>query len=224
MKTQIITGTQSLEARDNLSLSQPDVVAGVRNQNPSITFNKGYMSEFEGGRRILSVLAQRALRDYYESQGHEFSDGIPANDDDITQPGDHVRVVRDAMIVCDRLSHSQRGAVQDRIRDLLEQILTEGKTKANEGIFDTYDDQTDLKRDKAIANLAEVGLLYSLLFRQCPIGEASKDVLNRPNKAKTISEVLAIRFSQVFKLVSEPEITHADPGKNSEKTSSQISA
>jgi len=178
-------------------------VAGIKAQFPAITFSKTVLSEFESGRRNLTSLVQRALRDYFEAQGHEFSD-VPdaANEAQPPQAGEQVRVVRDAVVVCDRLSHSERGALQDRIGGLLQELQSDGKTKATEGFIDPYDDETDLKRDQSIAKFAEVGLLYSILFRQCPIGAPSEVILKNPRAAKNIAEVLAVHFSQTFKLIT----------------------
>lgn len=201
MKTAVLTPAQSIEARENLNLQQPAVVSGVKSQHPEITFTKTYLSEFESGSRNLPVKTLAALRDYYEAEGHEFADMPEAAND--AQPGDQVRVVRDAVVVSDRLTHSQRGAIQDRVRDLLDGLQEGLRKKAACGIFDPYDDETELARDRAIAVFGEIGVLYAMLFDNCPLNAPSEAILKAPRKAETISDVLSIRFSEAFKLISD---------------------
>ena len=74
MKTVILTPAQSIEARENLSLQQPIVVSGIKSQYPGITFTKTYLSEFESGSRNLPAKTLRCLRDFYEAEGHVFTD------------------------------------------------------------------------------------------------------------------------------------------------------
>lgn len=211
MKTVTLSPAQSVEARENLNLQQPAVVSGVKAQYPDITFAKTYLSEFESGSRNLPPKTLRCLRDFYEAQGHTFSDMPEAAND--PQPGDAVRVVRDAVVVCHRLTHSQRGAIQDRIRELQSGLQGDVRQKAGGGVFDLYDDETDLARDKAIAVLAEVGVLYAALFDNCPFKSPSESLLNAPREAETISDVLSIRFAEALKLISDAdEKTRGDNG------------
>lgn len=212
MKAAILTPAQSIEARENLNLQQPIVVSGIKSQYPDITFTKTYLSEFESGSRNLPPKTLRCLRDYYEEQGHEFAD-IPETAND-PQPGDQVRVVRDALIVCDRLTHFQRGAIQDRVRDLLLGLQGDLRQKAQEGlIFSLYSEETEEARDKAIAVLAEIGVLYATLFDNCPFKAPSEAILKAPGKAETISDVLSIRFADALKLISDTnQNTRGDNG------------
>lgn len=203
MKTAILTPAQSIEARENLNLQQPIVVSGIKSQYPDITFTKTYLSEFESGSRNLPPKTLRCLRDYYEEQGHEFVDQVGAVNE--PQPGDQVRVVRDAMVVNDRLTHSQCGTIQDRVRDLLAELQSDLHQKAGSGVFDLYDDETDLARDKAIVVLAEVGVLYATLFGNCPVKTPSEALLDAPRKAETISDVLSIRFAEALKLTFDTQ-------------------
>lgn len=203
MKTAILTPAQSIEARENLNLQQPVVVSGIKSQYPDITFTKTYLSEFESGSRNLPTKTLRALRDYYETEGHEFSDMPEAAND--PQPGEQVRVVRDAVVVSDRLTHSQRGAIQDRVRGLLAGLQESLRKKAAEGIIDPYDDETDLARDRAIAVFGEIGVLYTVLFNNCPLNAPSEAILNSPRKAETISDVLSIRFAEALKFISDTD-------------------
>lgn len=204
MKTAILTPAQSVEARENLNLQQPIVVSGIKAQFPEITFTKTYLSEFESGARNLPPKALRCLRDFYEEQGHEFTDQ-PDEASDLL-PGESVRVVRDAVILCDRLSHKQRGAIQDRIRDLMAGLQNDLRKKAGGGIFDLYDDETDSARDKAIPILAEVGVLYATLFDNCSFKAPSEALLKAPREAKTISDVLSLRFSEALSLASDSDL------------------
>lgn len=162
-----------------------------------------YLSEFRNGDRRLRPEQLAKLLDYFQSKGVEFT-GTPdaAND---PQPGEAVRVVRDAVIVCDRLTYSQRGAIQDRVRDLLAGLQGDLRKKAVEGFRDPYDDATDMARDKAIVVLAEVGVLYATLFDNCPFKTPSEALLNAPREAKTISDVLSLRFSEALKLISDTD-------------------
>lgn len=203
MKTAILTPAQSIEARENLNLQQPIVVSGIKSQYPDITFTKTYLSEFESGSRNLPLKTLRAMRDFYETQGHEFDDSQEAAND--PQAGDQVRVVRDAVVVSDRLTHSQRGAIQDRVRELLAGLQDGLRKKTAEGIIDPYDDETDLARDRAIAVFGEIGVLYTLLFGNCPLNAPSEAILKAPRKAKIISDVLSIRFAEAFKLASDDQ-------------------
>lgn len=104
--------------------------------------------------------------------------------------------------MCDRLTHSQRGEIQDRLRNLLVELQSDIRQKAGSGVFDMYDDATDLARDKAITVLAEVGVLYAALFGNCLFKTPSKALLNAPREAKTISDVLSIRFAEAHKFIS----------------------
>lgn len=113
--------------------------------------------------------------------------------------------MRDAVVLCDRLTYSQRGALQDRIRDLLAGLKNDLRKKAAEGLFELYDDETDLARDKAITALAEVGVLYATLFGNCLFKAPSEAILNAPSKAETISDVLSIRFAEALKLISDSD-------------------
>lgn len=211
MKTAILTPAQSVEARENLNLQQPVVVSGIKAEHPGITFTKTYLSEFESGSRNLPLKTLRAMRDFYEAQGHEFDDSQEAAND--PQAGEQVRVVRDAVVVSDRLTHSQRGAIQDRARDLLAGLQESLRKKAAEGIIDPYDDETDLARDRAIAVFGEIGVLYTMLFDNCPLNAPSEAILKAPRKAKNISDVLSIRFAEAFKLISETnQNTRGDNG------------
>lgn len=208
MKSVILTPAQSIEARENLSLQQPVVVSGIKSQYPDITFTKTYLSEFESGARNLPPKTLRAMRDYYEAEGHEFADSLVASND--LQPGEQVRVMRDAVVVCDQLTHSQRGIIQDRVRELLAGLQGDLSKKAGEGLFDLYDDETDLARDKAITVLAEIGVLYATLFGGCPFKAPSEAILNAPRKAETISDVLSIRFAEALGLTSNPDLETSD--------------
>ena len=203
MKTAILTHAQSVEARKNLNLQQPAVVSGIKTQYPEITFTKTYLSEFESGARNLPSKTLRAMRDYYTAEGHEFTDLSDETND--PHPGEQVRVVRDAVVICDQLTYSQCGAIQDRVRELLAGLQRDLSIKAVEGLFDLYDDETDLARDKAIAVLAEVGVLYAALFGACPFKAPSEAILNTPRKAETISEVLSIRFAEALKFISNTD-------------------
>lgn len=213
MKSAILSPAQSIEARENLSLQQPIVVSGVKAQFPEITFTKTYLSEFESGSRNLPPKVLRCLRDFYEEQGHEFTDQPDAAIDPL--PGESVRVVRDAVVICDRLTHSQRGAIQDRIRDLLAGLQNDMRKKAGGGIFDLYDDETDAARDKAIPILAEVGVLYATLFDNCSFKAPSEALLKAPREAKTISDVMSLRFAEALSLASNPD---SDAGEKPEKS------
>ncbi|MBI5431165.1 MAG: hypothetical protein HY938_12030 [Nitrosomonadales bacterium] len=204
MKPAILTPEQSIEARENLSLQQPVVVSGIKAQFPEITFTKTYLSEFESGSRNLPSKTLRCLKDFYEEQGHIFTDMPEAAND--PQPGDQVRVVRDAVVVCDSLTHSQRGAIQDRIRHLLAELLSDVQEKAGSGFFDLYDEATEEARDKAIPVLAEVGVLYATLFDNCPFGAPSEALLKAPREAETISDVLSIRFAEALSIVSNTNL------------------
>lgn len=204
MKTAILTPAQSIEARESLSLQQPLVVSGIKAQFPEITFTKTYLSEFESGSRNLPPKTLRCVRDFYEEQGHEFTDQPDAAND--PQPGESVRVVRDAVVLCDRLTHSQRGAIQDRIRDLMAGLQNDLRKKAGGGVFDLYDDETDSARDKAIPILAEVGVLYATLFDNCSFKAPSEALLKAPRDAKTISDVLSLRFSEALGLASDSDL------------------
>lgn len=201
MKPAILTPAQSVEARENLNLQQPAVVSGIKSEYPDITFTKTYLSEFESGVRNLPLKTLRAMRDFYEAQGHEFNDA-PETDND-SHPGDQVRVVRDALVVCDRLTHSQRGAIQDRVREHLAQLHVDLRQKAGRGVFELYDDETDLARDKAIAVFAEIGILYVSLLGNGLLKAPSDELLKAPGDAKTISDVLSIRFADALKLISD---------------------
>lgn len=203
MKTAILTPAQSVEARENLNLQQPIVVSGIKAQFPEITFTKTYLSEFESGARNLPPKALRCLRDYYEEQGHEFSDQPEESND--PQPGESVRVVRDAVVLCGRLTNSQRGAIQDRIRDLMAGLQSDLRKKAGGGVFDLYDDETDAARDKAIPILAEVGVLYATLFGNCSFKAPSEALLKAPREAKTISDVMSLRFAEALCLASDSD-------------------
>lgn len=196
----ILSPAQSVEARENLNLQQPAVVSGVKSQHPDITFTKTYLSEFESGSRNLPLKTLRCLLDFYEAQGHEFTDAPEAAND--PQAGEQVRVVRDAVVVCDRLTHAQRGAIQDQIRNLLAELKSDLRQKASKGMFDLYDDDTDLARDKAIAVFAEIGLLYASLFGSCLLKTPSEALLNAPREAETISDVISIRFAEALKFTA----------------------
>ena len=161
MKTVILTPAQSIEARENLNLQQPVVVSGIKSQYPDITFTKTYLSEFESGARNLPPKTLRAMRDYYESEGHEFTDSQESVNDPL--PGESVRVIRDAVVVCDRLSYSQRGAIQDRIRDLLAGLQSDVLKKAEPQGQDVL---PRLDRQPAQVDKAGAGLGYC----QAPLG------------------------------------------------------
>lgn len=191
----ILAPEQSRMARRALGMTQNQVI------------EKGHLSgyklkQFESGFADPEGVAPflRKLRDFYETQGHEFTDLPYASNDPIA--GEAVRVVRDALIVCDRLTHSQRGEIQDRLRNLLVELQSDIRQKAGSGVFDMYDDATDLARDKAITVLAEVGVLYAALFGNCLFKTPSKALLNAPREAKTISDVLSIRFAEAHKFIS----------------------
>ncbi|MBI5658032.1 MAG: hypothetical protein HZC43_00405 [Nitrosomonadales bacterium] len=221
MKPAILTPAQSVEARENLNLQQPAVVSGVKTRFPEITFTKTYLSEFESGARNLPPRTLRAMRDYYEEQGHVFSDAPEAAND--PQAGDQVRVVRDALVLSESFTHFQRGAIQDRIKDLLAGLQDGLRKKAAEGFIELYDDETDLARDRAIALLAEVGVLYTGLFGNCPLRAPSEALLKAPRKAKTISDVVALRFTGAL-LLTEPNPRSESGGGDASGGSSDVPA
>lgn len=144
MKT-IITAEQSRMARRALDLTQNQVI-----QKGGVSGYK--LKQFESGfadpEGVTPFL--RELRDFYEAEGYQFTDTLETT---ASAPvaGETVRVVRDALIVCDRLTHSQRGAIQDRVRLLLGSLNRDIEQKAVGGVFELYDSDTDMARDNAIA-------------------------------------------------------------------------
>lgn len=195
MKT-VLTSEQSRAARRTLDLTQSQAIekSGL----------SGYkLKQFESGFADPESVAPflRELRDFYEGQGYQFEE-TPAEIGGL-QPGDQVRVVRDAVVVCHKLSHGQHGAIQDRIREFLADLQGGLREKAEEGFFSLYSDETELARDKAIAVLAEVGLLYSTLFGYCPFKAPSDLLLDAPRKAETIADVLSVRFAEALRFVSD---------------------
>ena len=194
----ILTSEQSRAARRALNLTQSQAI-----EKSSLSGYK--LKQFESGFADPEGVAPflRELRDFYEAQGYQFEDLPDAANN--PQAGDQVRVVRDAVVVCHNLTYSQRGAIQDRIRDLLAGLQGDLCKKAAEGLFEFFDDETDLARDKAIAVLAEVGVLYTTLFGNCLFKSPSEAILKAPRKAETISDVLSIRFAEALKFISDSD-------------------
>lgn len=193
----ILTSEQSRAARRSLSLTQSQAIekSGL----------SGYkLKQFESGFADPDGVAPflRELRDFYEAQGYQFED-LP-NAANEPQPGESVRVVRDAMVVCHHLTHSQRGIIQDRIRELLAGLQGDLSRHAEGGFFSLYSEETEAARDKAIAVLAEVGLLYATLFGNCLLKAPSEVILKAPGKVETVSDVLSLRFAEALKLTSDP--------------------
>jgi transcriptional regulator with XRE-family HTH domain len=115
---QIISPIQAVSAREELSLSQAKVASDTGISRP-------YISQFEGGKRILEDAKQQVLLDFYAGYGWECPEPIFAEEGDDPLP----YTIRDGFAVLDAI-HNQE--LEDILSEHYENAKKIDKLKSTE--------------------------------------------------------------------------------------------
>jgi transcriptional regulator with XRE-family HTH domain len=138
---QSLTTGDAIAAREMLNLSQAKVAR-------DIGLNRPYLSQFEGGKRILEDRWQQSLREYYISMGWEPEGDEGGGEPASAAPHSPAPLIRDGFVIAETAAEGDLEGLLEEYYESSRLIEELGRVKLKRGFFGGLDEDSALEQTK----------------------------------------------------------------------------